>query len=47
MNFIKIIVIFLTFGLQVFGQNGIKEKKEQLKKLKTTFFNLELGLKDN
>lgn len=47
MNFIKIIVIFLTFGLQVFAQNGIKEKKEQLKKLKTTFFTSELGLTDN
>lgn len=47
MNFIKIIVIFLTFGLQAFAQDGIKEKKEQLKKLKTTFFTSELGLTDS
>ena len=42
MNFIKNKIIFLTFGLQAFAQDGIKEKKEQLKKLKTTFFTSDL-----
>ena len=44
MNFIKIIVVFLTISLHTFAQNGIQEKKEQLKKLKNAFLASELGL---
>lgn len=44
MNFIKIIVVFLTISLHTFAQNGIQEKKEQLKRLKNAFLASELGL---
>lgn len=46
MNFIKIIVLILTISLQSFAQESIKEKKEQIKNLKMTFFSSELGLTD-
>lgn len=47
MNFSKFIIIFLTISLQTFAQDGIKEKKEQLKELKKTFFTSELNLTDS
>ena len=44
MNFINIIFVFLTISLHTFAQNGMQEKKEQLKKLKNAFLASELGL---
>jgi Spy/CpxP family protein refolding chaperone len=47
MNFKKILFLLLTISFYSYAQNGIKEKKDQIKALKVTFFNSELNLSDS
>lgn len=44
MKFKQILLIFLTFSLCSYSQDGMKEKKDQIKALKVNFFTSELDL---
>ena len=47
MDFKKILFFLLTFSFFAYSQNGIKDKKDQIKALKVTFFNSELDLSNS
>ena len=47
MKFKKILVLLIAISFGAYAQNGIKEKKDQIKALKMDFFNSELSLSAN
>lgn len=47
MKYTKILFLFLTFSCFSYAQQELKDKKDQIKALKITFFNSELNLTDS